>query len=184
LCVPGVSRFTTHPFTIACACDEASTGVGARGREIVLIIRARTGFTRMLWEEIVHGSGHHAQTSTGKERRGILLRATIDGPFGSSVREDWDRYSSALLVAGGSGVAFALSVLEALCLRIVNGGKEVKTKRIRFVWMIREYGASLCHACCALADVWVQHMCNGARRSCAGAAKWSRAGRRSRLRFS
>lgn len=142
LCVPGISKFTTHPFTIAGACDEASTGVGARGREIVLIVRARNGFTRMLWEEVTRGSGHHAQTSGGKQRRGVLLRTSVDGPFGSAAREDWGRYSTALLVAGGSGVAFALSVLEALCLRLVDGGPNLKTKRIRFVWMIREYGVS------------------------------------------
>ncbi|KAG8692860.1 hypothetical protein FRC08_009488, partial [Ceratobasidium sp. 394] len=51
----------------------------------------------------------------------------------------WERYPTALLVAGGSGVAFALSVLEALCLAIVEGKPGTLTKRIRFVWMIREY---------------------------------------------
>ncbi|KAJ1309512.1 hypothetical protein OPQ81_006286 [Rhizoctonia solani] len=136
LCVPSVSKWTTHPFTIAGACDESSTGVGARGREITLIIRARAGFTKLLWEDIMRGSGHHHTQAKG--RRGIMLRASVDGPFGSSIREDWTRYSAALLVAGGSGVAFALSVLEALCLKMV-GGEEIKTKRIRFVWMIREY---------------------------------------------
>ncbi|CAE6414147.1 unnamed protein product [Rhizoctonia solani] len=138
LCVPAVSKWTTHPFTIAGACDESSTGVGARGREISLIIRARAGFTKLLWEEIMHGCGHHQTHAQGKDRRGILLRASVDGPFGSSIREDWTKYSTALLVAGGSGVAFALSVLEALCLKMV-GGETINTKRIRFVWMIRDY---------------------------------------------
>ncbi|CAE6442239.1 unnamed protein product [Rhizoctonia solani] len=139
LCVPSVSQWTTHPFTIAGACDERSTGVGARGREISLIIRARAGFTKHLWEEIMHGSGHHHAHEHGEKlRRGITLRASIDGPFGSAAREDWTKYSTAIMVAGGSGVAFALSVLEALCLKIVSG-EEIKTKRIRFVWMIREY---------------------------------------------
>ncbi|KAG8690016.1 hypothetical protein FRC11_014393, partial [Ceratobasidium sp. 423] len=138
LCVPSVSKWTTHPFTIAGACDESSTGVGARGHEISLIIRARAGFTRLLWEDIMRGSGHHHTHAQNRDRRGIMLRASVDGPFGSSIREDWTKYSTALLVAGGSGVAFALSVLEALCLKIV-GGEDIKTKRIRFVWMIREY---------------------------------------------
>ncbi|CAE6435923.1 unnamed protein product [Rhizoctonia solani] len=134
LCVPSVSKWTTHPFTIAGACDESSTSVGARGREITLIIRARAGFTKLLWEQVMSANGQQQ----AKERRGIALRASVDGPFGSSIREDWTKYSSALLIAGGSGVAFALSVLEALCLKIV-GGETVETKRIRFVWMIREY---------------------------------------------
>ncbi|CAE6488836.1 unnamed protein product, partial [Rhizoctonia solani] len=134
LCVPSVSKWTTHPFTIAGACDESSTGVGARGREITLIIRARAGFTKLLWEQVLHGSAQQQ----AKERRGMTLRASVDGPFGSSIREDWTKYASALLIAGGSGVAFALSVLEALCLKIV-AGETVNTKRIRFVWMIREY---------------------------------------------
>ncbi|KAG8678430.1 hypothetical protein FRC09_019847, partial [Ceratobasidium sp. 395] len=139
LCVPGVSKFTTHPFTIAGACDASATGVGARGREIVLIIRARAGFTKELWEDVVRGSGHQAQKSNQVGRRGVLMRASVDGPFGSSIREKWERYPTALLIAGGSGVAFALSVLEALCLAIVEGKPGTVTKRIRFVWMIREY---------------------------------------------
>ncbi|KAG8727411.1 hypothetical protein FRC12_022521, partial [Ceratobasidium sp. 428] len=139
LCVPGVSKFTTHPFTIAGACDASATGVGARGREIVLIIRARAGFTKELWEDVMRGSGHQAQKSNQVGRRGVLMRASVDGPFGSSIREKWERYPTALLIAGGSGVAFALSVLEALCLAIVEGKPGTVTKRIRFVWMIREY---------------------------------------------
>ncbi|QRV85779.1 Ferric reductase like transmembrane component [Ceratobasidium sp. AG-Ba] len=137
LCVPGISKFTTHPFTIAGACDASATGVGARGREIVLIIRARAGFTKSLWEGVLSGCNHHQRSKDG--RRGLLMRATVDGPFGSSVREKWDKYETALLIAGGSGVAFALSVLEALCLAMVEGRAGSKTKRIRFVWMIREY---------------------------------------------
>ena len=41
--------------------------------------------------------------------RGVLLRTFVEGPFGSVVRTDWVEYSSVLLVAGGSGVSFALS---------------------------------------------------------------------------
>ena len=80
------------------------------------------------------------------------MRAYVDGPFGSAARTRWGSYGTVLIIAGGSGVSFAVSVLEyvSLCLAGRNGkflGGNVSgrskgrfiTNRVRFVWMVREY---------------------------------------------
>ncbi|RPD70283.1 hypothetical protein L226DRAFT_616325 [Lentinus tigrinus ALCF2SS1-7] len=85
--------------------------------------------------------------------RGVLLRACVHGPYGSSVRASWGSYSTVLIVAGGSGVSYALSVLQYICLCLAGrngrflggqsggyGHPNFKTTRVRFVWLVREFG--------------------------------------------
>ena len=77
----------------------------------------------------------------------------VDGPFGSSSRARWGSHSTVLLVAGGSGVSFGISVLEYVCLCIAGrdgeqlggrssgwGRRGFLTTRVRFVWLVREFG--------------------------------------------
>lgn len=45
--VPSVSYFTTHPFTVASACDEQ-----APSRTLVFLVRCKAGWTRDLWHHI------------------------------------------------------------------------------------------------------------------------------------
>ena len=56
--------------------------------------------------------------------RGVLLRTFVEDPFGSVARTNWVEYSTVILVAGGSGVSFGLSVsvlgLERTCLEILG----------------------------------------------------------------
>jgi hypothetical protein len=152
LTVPAVSKFTSHPFTIASVSDERHPA--GLGREMVLLVRARRGFTFRLWEEVVRRS-----TNTGKSAgpsshptNGVILRAYIDGPFGSSIRARWGAHSSVVIIAGGSGVSFAISILEYLCLGMSGrdvtslgtkggglGRSTFLTERVRFVWLVREY---------------------------------------------
>lgn len=185
--IPSVSRFGTHPFSVASVCDEqAAVRVqgkaadddednGGRnefaraeaGREMVLLIRAKKGWTRRLWElifalqargeSVAPGEslppGHSPPPRvSGAPHAGVLLRTLVDGPFGSSVRARWGAYSSILIVAGGSGVSFGLSIFEYVCLCMAGrdgqflGGRRGgwgmpgwKSQRVRFVWLVREY---------------------------------------------
>ncbi|KAI0831386.1 hypothetical protein BC628DRAFT_1353480 [Trametes gibbosa] len=156
--VPSITRFTTHPFTAASICDEQTPG--ANGRVLVFFIRAKNGWTKDLWDTVALMMSRNEQFRRGESlprcempRRGVLLRACVDGPYGSSVRAAWKDYSSILIVAGGSGVSYALSILQfiTLCLAGRNGrflgGKSggygqpgFKTTRVRFVWLVREFG--------------------------------------------
>lgn len=181
--VPSVSKYTTHPFTITgCYDDESETG---EGRVVELLVRAKNGFTKDLWEEVVRlvnqaeaANNPFAETegemengfavSTGPlhtreksnmslkknphEHTGVLLRAFVDGPFGSSIRAHWGSNSTVFIVVGGTGVSFGISILEYLCLCLSGrdgkslggrpggwGARGFKTSRVRFIWLIREF---------------------------------------------
>ena len=65
----------------------------------------------------------------------------IDGPYGGC-SIDLGEYESVLLFSGGSGVTFALGMLEDIVGRVVRLGREggEMTKRIEFAWCIRSFG--------------------------------------------
>lgn len=142
----------------------------AKGEErtMVLLIRCRRGFTRHLWNFVAkkrqmqiqaaadaqHGVGVYGMPGTamvpalGKDTTGVHIRAIVDGPYGSSDRTHWNIHSTVVIVCGGSGVSFGMSVLEHLCACMVGaanfgkdgkGGKHFLTKRVRFVWIMREF---------------------------------------------
>lgn len=169
LCIPCVRWWQSHPFTIASAYNagfpsstsfqeddvELGVPVKAKGEErtIVLLIRARRGFTFALWDyvrmqreqqirSIEQQTGRqYIRGEVAKTATGVHLRAFIDGPFGSIQRVRWGVQSSVVIIAGGSGISSAMSILEYLC-SVMAGNKKVKNfgvRRVRFVWMLREY---------------------------------------------
>ena len=158
--VPSITRFTTHPFTNASICDEQNPYDD--GRVLVFLIRAKGGWTQDLWNTVAMmlSRGQQYVRSESLPRcempsRGVLLRACVDGPYGSSVRASWGSYATVLVVAGGSGVSYALSVLQYVCLCMAgrdgrflggqpggHGHPSFKTTRVRFVWLVREFGTS------------------------------------------
>ncbi len=86
-------------------------------------------------------------------KNGVLMRMFIDGPFGSAVRARWEDNATVVIFVAGSGVSFGLSILEYVCLCLAGrdgkhlggrvggwGRKGFATRRVRFVWLIREYG--------------------------------------------
>ncbi|KAL0946860.1 hypothetical protein HGRIS_013027 [Hohenbuehelia grisea] len=156
--IPSVSKLTSHPFTAASVCDEqAPTDAG---RVIVFLVRAKSGWTKDLWDYVVHllSSGHvhppHEKPPGDSHlpNNGVLLKMYVDGPFGSSVRAQWRKHSTALIIVGGSGVSFGLSILEFICMCLAGrdgkylgghaggwGKKGFRIRRVRFVWIVREY---------------------------------------------
>lgn len=171
LCIPCVRLWQSHPFTIASAYNagfpsstsfqendvELGVPVKAKGegeeRTIVLLIRARRGFTFELWDHVrrqreqqiraieEQTGRQYIRGEVAKTATGVHLRAIIDGPFGSIQRVRWGVQSTVVIIAGGSGISSAMSVLEYLC-SVVAGNKQVKgfgVRRVRFVWMLREY---------------------------------------------
>ena len=67
----------------------------------------------------------------------------IDGPYGGSTI-DIGQYGDVLLMAGGSGITFTLSLLDDIVGRVVRLGRSggEKTRRIEFAWCIRSFGKS------------------------------------------
>jgi FAD-binding domain len=181
LCIPSVSKLVSHPFTCASVCDQKQ---GHDGRMIMFLIRAKNGWTKDLWTTIVGlligGHRHPAQEApmgTTLPTTGVLLKAWVDGPFGSPARIDWSSYSAAMIVSGGSGVSFGISVLEYLCLCMAGrngrslGGNVGRSEafpmqRIRFIWILRDFGKFMMHAENAFITTLSQLICNGVQAFC------------------
>ena len=156
--IPSIARFTSHPFTCASVCD--SLAEDDSGREIVLFIRAKKGWTKRLWDTVAvlsaqgkkHPDGEKMPRGCSMPPRGVLMRGYVDGPFGSAARARYGEHSSVVLFAGGSGVSFALAVLEYMCMCMAGrdgrelggrkggfGMKGFKTTRVRFVWIVSQF---------------------------------------------
>ena len=115
--IPSVSRLTSHPFTCASVCDEqAPTDAG---RIMLFLERVKSGWTWNLWDLVSRSKAEQSKgdVSTGSSpSHGVLLRAYVDGPFGSARRARWGNYSTAVIITGGSGVSFGLSLLQYMCM--------------------------------------------------------------------
>lgn len=155
--IPSVSRFTSHPFTCASVCDEkAPTDAG---RMMLFLVRAKSGWTQDLWDLVSRLTAERSRgdvsptfTSDNLPKNGVLLRAYVDGPFGSAKRARWGNYSTGIIIAGGSGVSFGLALLQYMCMCLAGrdgrqlggrpggwGWKSADLKRVRFIWLVREY---------------------------------------------
>lgn len=158
LYIPEISRWQSHPFSILSVHDDEIE------REIVLLVKARKGFTLKLFEatrrkvfraEGVDFDKRQSLKSIGslanrQEPPNVLFRAMVDGPFGSAARGKPGVHSSNIIICGGSGVSFGIAVLQYLCEcmstrdagglgRGGKGGRYFITRRVRFIWIVREF---------------------------------------------
>ena len=71
----------------------------------------------------------------------IPVQVMLDGPYGGC-SVDLGRYESVLLLAGGAGATFTLSLLDDIVGRCVKLGRKngERTRRIEFAWAIRSFG--------------------------------------------
>lgn len=152
-----ISKFTTHPFTVASIYNNTPQGrIEAPNQVVELLIRAKSGFTRDLWNEVHRLSSISHGQIPFQPTIGALLKAELDGPFGSVSRTRWGNYSTMIIICGGSGVSFGVSVLEFLCQCMIGqnpsslgsrpgglGYSHFRTRRIRFIWLVREYGMTI-----------------------------------------
>lgn len=110
LWMPSIRFFETHPFTLVSA-DPAE-----------LLIRKYYGYTRSLYK-------------AAQEQPGRVLRCSIDGAYGQVPNfMDFDRV---ILVAGGSGITFILSI--ALYM-IKEAAAANLNKKIDFIWAVKRAG--------------------------------------------
>lgn len=93
--IPTVSKlpFEAHPFTIASIPEVVND---QNDRDLVFLIRARSGFTGRLGKQAVVDSPSR-------------VSAFIDGPYGCP--PNLRIYSTCVLIAGGSGVSYTLPLL-------------------------------------------------------------------------
>lgn len=127
LTVPSIAPkhlIQAHPFTIA----SKAPSTGQKKPELELIIRGQDGFSGDL---VRYAQGHRT------------VNVRLDGPYGSqSAVHSLKDSDHAVIVAGGSGVAVAWpllwSVIDAGIHDLEHSTVSTKTRRILFLWIIRE----------------------------------------------
>ena len=123
--MPSVSGLPSeaHPFTIASIPGPLDGTETPAERDVVFLIRGRSGFTQRLRERASQdGNGHVA--------------AFIDGPYGSP--PNLKQFTTCILVAGGAGVSYTLPLLQDL---VRNARSETsQCRRVVFVWCVRDEG--------------------------------------------
>ncbi|WAQ89118.1 hypothetical protein PtA15_10A542 [Puccinia triticina] len=151
LCVPSVSWWQTHPYTICSSSSLSqfdSCSQGSPGKEVVLLLRARQGFSKQFYESIIRAKADRLQNDDNTQpTNGILTRCQISRPLGSSGRVAWDSLDSLVIVCGGSGISFGIAALEETCFKMctrshAKARKDISKSnisRVRLVWIFREY---------------------------------------------
>ncbi|PLW29817.1 hypothetical protein PCASD_25485 [Puccinia coronata f. sp. avenae] len=147
LCVPSVSWWQTHPYTI---CSSSSLSQfdaqqqASSGKEMVLLLRARQGFSKQFYEVIMRTKADRFKNNDSAQpaAHGVLTRCQISRPLGSSGRILWDSFHNLVIVCGGSGISFGISALEEICFKMStrsHGATKSNISRVRLVWIFREY---------------------------------------------
>ncbi|KAK4698578.1 hypothetical protein P7C70_g7694, partial [Phenoliferia sp. Uapishka_3] len=133
-----------HPFSV-CSIDKPMTQVSderPKHSRVVLLVRVREGLTRCLYDlamgDVEKNERSHA---VGRFPKATLSPCWAEGPYGNLSHLDY--YQTVLLVAGGSGVSFTLSVMQDIVRRARSmslGHSEVAvaTERLTFVWVIKK----------------------------------------------
>jgi hypothetical protein len=151
LTIPAVKLVQAHPYTIV-SIDERARGIApiggnahlhSQGSEVVMLVRAQKGFSKALWDYVAtKRKEKEVNGATQAElAKGINIRSLISWPLGSSARTPWEAYDSLLIICGGTGITFGMSVLEYTVKRMARRDAEskYKTRRVRLVWILREY---------------------------------------------
>ncbi|KAH9914282.1 iron reductase [Fomitopsis serialis] len=135
--------FESHPLTIMNAPSPVSC---VPSQTLSLAAKAKGDWTRALNAYAVEEQARLLGSEKG-EQPGIPVQVMLDGPYGGC-SIDLGRYESALLIAGGSGATFTLSLLDDIIARCVKFGRpgNERTRRIEFVWCIQSYGCINWHA--------------------------------------
>lgn len=147
LCVPEVSYFQWHPFTLTSAPEEDYISVH---------IRVAGDFTRAFAHAVgcdfdskskkdapTEGGGKVIGTAANPPVNRILPRVMVDGPFGSA-SEDFLNYETVLLVGAGIGVTPFASILKSIWYRMnhLNNSKPTRLSKVYFTWVIRDFGTA------------------------------------------
>lgn len=129
ICIPELSYFQWHPFTLTSAPQEDYLSVH---------IRVVGDFTEALAKTVGCNfntrseKGDDAEMPVAPPLNKNLPRVMVDGPFGSA-SEDFLNYETILLVGAGIGVTPFASILKTIWYSINDNRKATKT-RLTQVW--------------------------------------------------
>ncbi|KIK52631.1 hypothetical protein GYMLUDRAFT_963313 [Collybiopsis luxurians FD-317 M1] len=110
-----------HPFTIASI---------VKGEEGMILMCKKAGdWTNKLFDLAKLGG-----YEDGSEARQV--KVMVDGPYGGPGHRMFASFSAAVFIAGGSGISFALSAVQDLIQKDLEGGSRVKV--IQLVWSVQD----------------------------------------------
>lgn len=109
------SIFQSHPFTVVWWDEDRA----------YLLVEPQNGLSRKLW------------LFNGK-----VLKAFIEGPYGSKKEETFGSHGTVLMVASGIGIAGVLPFVKYLCEG--HHRREVCTRKICLLWLIERDGKYPC----------------------------------------
>ncbi|CCM06220.1 uncharacterized protein FIBRA_08465 [Fibroporia radiculosa] len=112
-----------HPFTIA----SASLGTTRQG--LVLLCKIAGRWTQKLYQL--------AADDTRKEDAGvgINIRVMVEGPYGGPGNTMMSSFSGAFMIAGGSGISYALAAAEELLQKAARNTSSVTI--LDLIWVVR-----------------------------------------------
>lgn len=116
----------SHPFTIASASGSEDG--------LVLLCKQAGDWTGRLVELAKTLEGprdHEGETVKNDDAK---IRVWIEGPFGGPMRMVFASYSAAVLVVGGSGITFGLSMVEELIGKALRN--ESRLSYVELVWVV------------------------------------------------
>ncbi|KAI5117123.1 hypothetical protein M0805_007970 [Coniferiporia weirii] len=123
----GIGWSVAHPFTIANVSDSAS------GQGLVLLVKKAGRWTNNLYEA-ANRAGYYASEEGYEAQRD--MRVIVEGPYGGLGNMVMSSFSAAVLVAGGSGITFALSQAEDLVTAVREGKSALKS--IDVIWITQD----------------------------------------------
>jgi len=132
--LPSIGFWQSHPFSVAWSeeIDGSATGEklathyddAGRKNTITFIIRARSGFTKLLNQKAAASKGT------------LDIACLTEGPYGGL--HDMHSYGTVVLFAGGVGITHQLPYVRDLVMGFAN--KTTATKKIILIWSIRDSG--------------------------------------------
>lgn len=136
-----------HPFTIASASVSTGGRGGGRGDEGMVLIVKKAGdwtsrLSRLAASNRYQERGELEPEEKAARRRdveslvshSVPVRVWLEGPYGGCGRTVFASFSGALIVCGGSGITFGLSILQDLVAKDAVG--ECRLKYVELIWVV------------------------------------------------
>ena len=131
-----VHSLTAHPFTIASLPRRNELASAQNAHEMIFYVHPRGGYTSRL-------------AALAKQKPKCKVRLSLDGPYGGMKDRSLGEFERAIIISGGAGAGFVLSVLEDMLRRgVPKGAMDVQvvfstSKGEHAVWFHEQVAALL-----------------------------------------
>ena len=140
----GVRPFESHSLTISRAPPDVSVlpaDLEIPGRLGFPLFAAQIG--KHTWSSDLYSSALASGTASISDDEVEPTRVMIDGPYGGLGFTTPYTSETVVLLAGGSGAAFTIAVLDETVGRVIRRHRSAITSAVDFVWCVKDYRESL-----------------------------------------